>query len=439
VTTAEDKLRRAGAPEASRAAFRHHYEQLRAGASGTLPDAELTPVGALPKLAELPRPDRYPALARTVVLKLNGGLGTSMGLKRAKSLLEARERHSFLDVIALQVRALRARHRVSLPLVFMNSFYTSADTRAALDGVADVREFLQHKIPRLRASDLEPVECPDDPAAEWCPPGHGDVYAALHSSGMLDALRDDGFRYAFVSNTDNLGAVLDPVILEWFAASGAQFAMEVVVGTEADRKGGHIALRNGHLVLRETAQARPEEVESFRDYRRWRYYNTNNLWLDLDALASHEGVLQLPLIVNRKMLGSTEVIQMESAMGAALSVFEDARALCVPRSRFIPVKTTDDLLALRSDVYSLRPDGRVVPETDPPYIALDPDHYKRVQDFEARFAAGAPSLTGCSRFVVRGDVSFGAGVVARGRVEIHGPADIPDGAVLTGAEHRVGA
>ena len=439
MTAAEDKLRRDGASEASLATFRRHYGQLRAGASGTLLEAELTPVRGLPELAALPRPNACPALSRAVVLKLNGGLGTSMGMTRAKSLLEAREGASFLELIVRQVRALRARHRVPLPLVLMNSFYTSADTMTALEGVGGVTEFLQGRIPRLRASDLEPVEWPADRAAEWCPPGHGDLYAALQSSGTLDALRADGFRYAFVSNADNLGAVLDPVILEWFSTSGAPFAMEVVIGTEADRKGGHIAVRDGRLVLRETAQAAPEEAASFRDHRRWRYYNTNNLWLDLDALAAHDGLPELPLIVNRKTLGGTELIQMESAMGAALGVFEGAQALCVPRSRFIPVKSTDDLLALRSDVYALRPDGRVLGVGEPPYISLDPEHYRRLDDFEVRFPSGAPSLARCDHFTVRGDVTFGAGVVARGRVAVRGPAHVPDGAVLDGARLAVGA
>ena len=240
----------------------------------------------------------------------------------------------------------------------------------------------------------------------------------------------DGIRYAFVSNADNLGAVLDPVILEWFAASGAPFAMETVVGTEADRKGGHIAWRDGRLVLRETAQA-PDQ-HAFQDFRRWRYYNTNNLWLDLEALTS---VPALPLIVNRKTVdprdpSSPEVIQTETAMGAAIGVFDGARALCVPRSRFVPVKTTDDLLALRSDVYRLRGDGRVEAVAEPPYIALDPAYFKRVGDFEARFPHGAPSLRECSRFVVRGDVTFGRDVVARGRVEVC--ADVPDDTVLEG-------
>ena len=426
----EAKLRREGLPEEAVAAFRALYDQLVAGASGTLPDEELTPVRDLPSLAELPRPSSLSALSRACVIKLNGGLGTSMGLDRAKSLLEARDGLSFLEVIARQVGALRSRHGVRLPLVLMHSFHTREDSLAALEGFDDVLDFLQHKVPKLRAADLAAVEWPADPALEWCPPGHGDIYAALRSSGIRDTLLEQGVRYAFVSNADNLGAVLDPVILEWFAASGAPFAMETVIGTEADRKGGHIAWRDGRLVLRETAQA-PDPV-SFQDFRRWRYYNTNNLWLDLEALDSTPA---LPLIVNRKTVDasdpdSTPVIQTETAMGAAIGVFEGAQALCVPRSRFVPVKTTDDLLALRSDVYRLLDDGVLESDAEPPFIALDPAYFKRIADFEARFPHGPVSLRRCERFVVRGDVTFGARVIAQGRVEVR--ADVPDDTLLSG-------
>jgi UTP--glucose-1-phosphate uridylyltransferase len=432
--TGEEKLRRESADEEAVAAFRQLYDQLAAGASGTLPDAELTPVRELPTLAQLPRPTTLPSIASAAVIKLNGGLGTSMGLTGPKSLLEARDGLSFLDVIARQVGALRDRYRARLPLVLMHSFATREPSLEALKDFPDVLDFLQHKVPKLRADDLSAVEWPANPALEWCPPGHGDLYAALRASGTLETLLEQGIKYAFVSNADNLGAVLDPVILEWFASSGAPFAMETVIGTEADRKGGHIAWRDGRLVLRETAQAAPEEAESFRDFRRWRYYNTNNLWLDLQALAALDAPPDLPLIVNRKTVDpsdpkSTPVIQTETAMGAAIGVFDGARALCVPRARFVPVKTTDDLLALRSDVYRLLRDGRVE-GSEPPYIALDPTYFKRIKDFEERFPYGPPSLRECRRFVVRGDVHFGAHVTARGRVEVC--ADVPDDTALTG-------
>ena len=102
--------------------------------------------------------------------------------------------------------------------------------------------------------------------------------------------------------------------------------------------------------------------ESFRDYRRWRYYNTNSLWIDLEAIAARfadGGTLELPVIVNHKTIdprdpSSTPVVQLESAMGAAIGSFPGAALLEVPRSRFVPVKTTDDLLLLRSDVFPAR-------------------------------------------------------------------------------------
>jgi UTP--glucose-1-phosphate uridylyltransferase len=440
------KMRADGQSEDAIRTFERAYRALEAGASGTLPDAELEPVRDLPAVADLDGDDATGALDRVAVVKLNGGLGTSMGMTRAKSLIEAREGLSFLDVIVRQVLALRARHGARLPLVLMNSYRTRDDALEALKGYPDLEadvppDFLQHREPRIRADDLTPVRWPADPEAEWCPPGHGDLYPALRSSGMLAALRDRGYRYAFVSNADNLGAVLDPRLLAWFAASGAPFAMEVVVGTELDRKGGHIARRreSGRLVLRETAQA--DDDESFRDFRRWRYYNSNNLWMDLDAVAAlldaGDGVIELPLIVNRKHVAgddTPEVIQLESAMGAAIGAFDGARAVCVPRTRFAPVKTTDDLLVLRSDVYRLDDDARVVRDAEEPFVELDPDHFKTLADFEARFRHGPPSLAHSERFVVHGDVTFGAGVVVRGDVTVQAPPgealQVPDGAVL---------
>jgi UTP--glucose-1-phosphate uridylyltransferase len=311
-------------------------------------------------------------------------------------------------------------------------------------------DFEQHREPRLRAEDLAPVDWPAAPELEWCPPGHGDLYAALRASGTLDALLADGIRYAFVSNADNLGAVLEPRILAWIASERIPFVMEVADRTEADRKGGHVARRRegGGLVLREIAQTPDEDADAFQDISRHRYFNTNTLWVDLEALRAlldeRGGVLGLPMIVNRKTLdptdkGSPEVIQLETAMGAAIDVFDGARALRVPRTRFAPVKTTNDLLALRSDAYVLTEDARVVPaegRDGPPIVELDDEHYRLLPDFEARFAAGPPSLVACERLQVDGDVRFGRGVVVRGAVRVEHSGDdqlrIEDGTVLEG-------
>jgi UTP--glucose-1-phosphate uridylyltransferase len=305
---------------------------------------------------------------------------------------------------------------------------------------------MQSVVPKLDAERLEPVSWPPNPALDWAPPGHGDVYGALRRSGMLQTLLDRGFRYAMISNADNLGATVDARIASFVAEQRIPFLMEVVGGTEADRKGGHIARRrsDGQLVLRETAQTSPEDEESFRDFRRWRYYNTNTLWIDLHALAQElsrrEGVLELPLIVNRKTVDprdaqSPAVLQLESAMGAAIGSFSGARVLCVPRTRFAPVKSTDDLLVLRSDVYRLTEDYAVEPlRAALPFVELDPRYYKLLDAFEARFPSGPPSLHEAERLVVRGDITFGADVTVRGSVELNAeePQRIADSSVLSG-------
>ena len=443
------KMRREGVPDAAIATFEHYYRQLAEGETGMLPESEIEPVEGPQPLDELPDADA--PLDQAIVLKLNGGLGTSMGMTRAKSLIEAKDGLTFLDVVARQVLELRRRSGARLPLVLMNSFYTHDESLEALArhrGLeSDVEpDFVQHKEPKILVDDLTPVSWPDDPSLEWCPPGHGDLYTALLTSGMLDALLERGYRYAFVSNSDNLGAVLEPRILAWMAREEIPFAMEVTQRTEADRKGGHIARRrDGGYVLRETAQTPPEDLDALQDIGRHRYVNTNNLWVDLQALRevlrAREGILGLPLIVNRKTVdpgdkSTPEVFQLETAMGAAIGVFDGAQPVLVSRRRFSPVKTTEDLLALRSDAYVLADDARVelAPGRDgtPPVVDLDDDHYKLLRDFDSHFPAGAPSLVACERLAVTGDVTFGRGVVVRGAVTVEGPRRIEDGAVLEG-------
>jgi UTP--glucose-1-phosphate uridylyltransferase len=451
-----EKMRADGVADLAIRNFEHYYRLLEEGDAGVLAESEIEPVEDVPDADDLPDGGEAAreALYRTLVLKLNGGLGTSMGTTRAKSLLEAKDGLSFLDVIARQVLNVRERSGARLPLVLMNSFYTRDDSLKALerypDLKADVRlDFVQGKVPKLTAEEREPVEWPDDPYLEWAPPGHGDLYTSLVASGMLEELLERGYEFAFVSNADNLGATLDERILGWFARERLPFAMEVADRTEADRKGGHLARRRGGgLVLREIAQTPDDDLDAFQDTSRHRFFNTNTLWVNLRALAAlmeeRQGVLGLPMIVNRKTVdpndpSSPKVIQLESAMGAAIDVFDGAAALRVPRERFAPVKTTNDLLVVRSDAYVLTDDARVVVSPERrlpglPLVDLDADHFKLLRDFDARFPEGPPSLVECERLTVKGDVRFGANVVVRGDVTVEQEADdqfvVADGVVL---------
>jgi UTP--glucose-1-phosphate uridylyltransferase len=444
---AEQKMRDAGVGDAAIATFADFYRQLEAGETGVLPEDELEPLDELPALEDLPEPDGDAPWDEAVVIKVNGGLGTSMGMEQAKSLLPVKDGRRFLDVIAGQVLALREEHGAEVPLVLMDSFRTSEDSLAALRDhpqldVGLPLDFLQSQEPKLVRETLEPVAWPEDPELEWCPPGHGDVYASLLVSGMLETLLDAGKRWAFVSNADNLGATLDGRILAWIAREELPFVSESCPRTEADRKGGHLAVRkaDGRLVLRETAQTRPEDEAAMQDVSRHRYFNANNLWVDLRALkrvlSEREGVLGLPLIRNEKTVdpsdpGSTPVVQIESAMGAAIAVFDGARAVLVGRDRFVPVKTTNDLLVLRSDVYDLDDRFHVRATADVPFVDLDASYYKRLRDFEERFPGGPPSLREAQRLEVEGDWTFGRGVVVRGRVRLTGAGGaLDDGTVL---------
>ena len=446
----------AGLPDVAIRAFKDAYDQLCSGATGLIRRDELGDVGELPTADALDAAAREvgaEALGRAVVIKLNGGLGTSMGMTRAKSLLVVKDGLRFLDITARQMESLASTHGARVPLILMNSFRTRDDSLAALAGHPDLAagfppDFLQHRIPRIRAADLAPVTFPDAPENEWCPPGHGDIYTALVTSGLLEALLAGGRRYAFVSNADNLGAVLDTGLLGWFVGSGAPFAMEVKRRGEADRKGGHLArTRDGQLTLREIAQCPEDERDEFQDIERYRFFNTNNLWIDLEALrellATRDSVLGLPMIRNEKPVdpedGTSEsVYQLETAMGAAISEFPGARAIVVASDRFAPVKTTSDLLRIWSDAYVLSEDYRVLPAPgsagDRLVVDLDGDHFKRVPDLEARIPEGPPSLVACRSLVVRGDVRFGRDVTVRGAARVEAPSGqslrIADGTTL---------
>lgn len=446
-----------GVDPRAQAAFERFYGILARAETGFVHEGDIEPLREVPHLEEIEVDDAAlaAALATTVVVKLNGGLGTSMGMTGPKSTLLVRDGLSFLDVTARQILALRRRHGVELPLLLMDSEHTRGPSLATLSAYPDLpvdgvpADFLQSTEPRLRADDLTPVQWPADPELEWCPPGHGDVYIALQSSGILKTLQDRGFRYLFLSNADNLGATCEPRIPAYMAAHGIPYVAEVTERTRNDRKGGHLAVRraDGRLVLRDSAQVAPEDEDAFQDVTRHPLFHVNNLWIDLTVLtrelAARDGVLPLPIIVNRKIVDpalpdSPRVVQLESAMGAAVEVFDGARALQVPRSRFRPVKTTNELLLVRSDIYRLDEDYRVesLIDHEEPFIDLG-SRYRLIADFEERFPQGAPSLCQADSLTIAGeaaDAVFGRDVVVQGATTIVAdvPVRVPDGMTVTG-------
>ena len=432
-----------GQSEAAIRAFEFAYGQLTSGQATKIPENGIMPASNLPELdalkasSQLSAEDAAALLDATVVIKLNGGLGTGMGLEKAKSLLPVRSGSSFLDLIAKQILHLRERHAKPLRFLLMSSFATRDDTAEALApysdlGTAEAVQFIQSRIPKIDAASLAPAICEEQPDHGWCPPGHGDLYPSLLGSGHLDQLLEAGVRYAFVSNSDNLGATLDLNLLHYFAESDKSFVMEVTRRTAADRKGGHLAMdkETGNFLLRESAQCAEEDMDAFQDIDRHRYFNTNNLWLRLDlikeALDARGGLLPLPIIKNVKNLNprdkaTPEVVQLEVAMGAAIGTLENTGAIEVNRTRFAPVKTTEDLFALRSDAYVVTDDYRLELHADrqsvPPNIVLESARYKLVDQLDLCLPNEVPSLLGCDRLEITGPVEFASGVILRGQVK----------------------
>ncbi|MFT3876898.1 MAG: UTP--glucose-1-phosphate uridylyltransferase [Propioniciclava sp.] len=436
---ARTKMAEAGATDAAIDVFTHYYAQAGDESGAYIREDDIEALTDPPRLASVDiDPDAArDALARTVLIKLNGGLGTSMGLDGPKTLLPVRGRKTFLDILVAQVLRARERYEARLPLLFMNSFRTREATLDHLSRYDELPvgglpvDFLQGFEPKLTVDGLEPVSWPADPALEWCPPGHGDIYTSLVGTGLLDQLLDAGFRYVSIANGDNLGAGPNAALAGWFAQSGAPYAAEVCPRTPNDRKGGHLAIRkaDGQLILRDTAQTAPEEMKYFTDEYRHPYFHANNLWVDLQALkrlmAERRNVLGLPLIRNLKTVdpadkASTPVVQLETAMGAAIEVFPGARAIAVERDRFLPVKTTNELMLVRSDAFALDGDARLLATTERlPEVSLDKRFYSLLPDFDRRVEY-VPSLREARSLTVEGDWSF------PDPVTVVGDAHLPD-------------
>ena len=407
-------------------AFENTFNSLVSGNTGLIAESTISPAPDLVNSASFAtnQPDTS-LLQSTVVLKLNGGLGTGMGLDKAKSLLKVKGDDTFLDLTAKQILGMREEFDSNVKFMLMNSFSTSKDTldflQKSYPSLASESglEMMQNKVPKIDATTYEPATCVTDPSNEWCPPGHGDLYAALEGSGCLDSLLQNGYKYMFVSNSDNLGATLDLSILTYFAKSDAPFMMECCERTPNDKKGGHLALRKSdkQLILRESAMCADEDEAAFQDITKHRYFNTNNLWIRLDKLKeiiiANGGFIPLPMIKNKKTVDpkddtSQKVLQLETAMGAAIECFKGATAIVVDRTRFAPVKKCNDLLLLRSDAYVIENNKPVLNpncvDGKAPTMALDSKKYKLVGSLEEATKGGIPSLVKCTKLKITGPV-----------------------------------
>lgn len=388
-------------------------------------------------------------LNKLVVVKLNGGLGTSMGCTGPKSLISVRSGLTFLDLTVQQIESLNKQNDADVPLVLMNSFNTDEDTEMILRKYASckvsIHTFNQNRYPRINKETLLPVPQRLNGEHEgWYPPGHGDIYECIVKSGLLKKFMDQGREYMFVSNIDNLGATVDLSILNMLInppnCQKHEFVMEVTDKTRADVKGGTLIEYEDKLRLLEIAQVPKEHVDEFKSVSKFKIFNTNNLWMKLSAIKNlvESNTLDIEVIVNNKRLSSgTNVIQLETACGAGIKNFNNAIGINVPRSRFLPVKKTSDLLLVMSNLYDLKHGSmsmskkRMFPTT--PLVKLGDEHFSKVHKYVSRFEA-IPDMLELDHLTVSGDVTFGKDVTLKGTVIIianHGERiDIPSGAIL---------
>ncbi|KAJ4806085.1 UTP--glucose-1-phosphate uridylyltransferase [Rhynchospora pubera] len=381
-------------------------------------------------------------LDKLVVLKLNGGLGTTMGCTGPKSVIEVRNGFTFLDLIVIQIESLNKKYGCNVPLLLMNSFNTHEDTQKIVEKYSnsniEIHTFNQSQYPRIVVEDFSPLPSKGVAGKDgWYPPGHGDVFPALTNSGKLDAMLSKGKEYVFVANSDNLGAVVDLKILNHLINNQNEYCMEVTPKTLADVKGGTLISYEGRVQLLEIAQVPDEHVSEFKSIEKFKIFNTNNLWVNLKAIKRlvEADALKMEIIPNPKEVEGIKVLQLETAAGAAIRFFDNAIGSNVPRSRFLPVKATSDLLLVQSDLYTLV-DGFVIrnpARTNPanPSVELGPE-FKKVGNFLSRFKS-IPSIVELDSLKVSGDVWFGAGIILKGKVTITakaGKLEIPDGAVI---------
>jgi UTP--glucose-1-phosphate uridylyltransferase len=309
----------------------------------------------------------------------------------------------------------------------MNSFYTHEETQAHLNTLnfsSEIIGFQQNKFPRLHAENLDPLTPEKWGDQAYYPPGHGDFFQCVSQQGILQRLIDEGREILFMSNADNLGAVVDPVILNYMDECNSPFLMEMTPKTSADVKGGTLYQQDEKLKLLEIARVPDDKVDDFCDHNKFKVFNTNNIWVNLVALNKrlNQAPLNLTVLVNQKTLGNTPVVQLETAIGSALECFEGAVGLTVSRERFLPVKKTDDLLLVRSNLFNLDKGqlkrNPIRKSQQLPKIDLG-DFLQNIENFQNSFPV-IPDIVDLEELLIKGDVRFEGMASLKGKVNLDG-------------------
>lgn len=411
-----------------------------------LPEGAIRAYDSLPKPANETEIRNY--LNKLVVVKLNGGLGTSMGCTGPKSVISVRENQTFLDLTVRQIEHLNEKYNSNVPLVLMNSFNTEEDTSKVLRKYRgrniEIKSFMQSRYPRIDKESLSPIakSLSGTQQEAWYPPGHGNFYEAIYNAGLVDEFLKDGRKYLFLSNIDNLGAIVDLNILTMLLQSenAPEFLMEVTDKTRADVKGGTLVKYGETMRLLEIAQVPKNHVDEFKSVTKFKIFNTNNIWVNIGAIKRQlsNNDMKMEVIINHKTLANGQnVIQLETACGDAIRNFKNALGVNVPRRRFLPVKKTSDLLLVMSNLYAIDEGGLLImnpqrsfPST--PLVKLG-SSFDQVRELLNRFAS-IPDMLELDHLTVSGDVTFGKNVSLKGTVIImahHGARiDIPSGSQL---------
>ena len=393
------------------------------------------------QLNEVQQKERRGLLSKLAVCRLNGGLGTSMGCEGPKSAIEVKNGQNFLDLIVQKMASLNKQYSTDVPLVLMNSFRFDQDTQKIIKRYKSrlqILTFKQNQMPRLRKDTMLPLSREEYGEQSAYPPGHGDFYDSIAKSGILETLIDQGKQYLFISNVDNLGASIDLKILKLMEESKVPFIMEVTEKTRADVKGGTL-VKTGHreMGLLELAQVPKDFVEEFKSIKKFKIFNTNNIWINLAELKKMVtgNDIHLDIIVNQKNLEHLPILQLETAIGSGINNFEGSLAVKVPRIRFLPIKKTDDLLLAQSNLFVFE-EGLLKKNPDRqfdglPLIRLG-ENFQMFEEYQKRFES-IPDILELDLLTVVGNVYFGKNITLRGNVilicegeELH----IPDNSLL---------